>query len=203
MIPKIAVGKILRKKKLTLAIAESCTGGLISNLITDASGSSDYFKLGIVAYSNRAKEKILGVSFRQRERPSSVIARRPKADCFTRHCESAEGGRSNLKNGFATGSAISKQVALEMANGVRLLAGTDIGIGVTGIAGPKPLASLGYRAGPTGGTKSKPVGLIYIALVTNKKHIVKEFHFKGSRLKIKSQAAQAALQLLIRLVGHP
>jgi PncC family amidohydrolase len=158
------VGKVLRKRQITLAVAESCTGGLISSRITDSSGSSDYFIMGIVAYSNQVKENILGVSRRLLQ-----------------------------KHG-----AVSKQVALEMAKGVRLLANTDIGIGVTGIAGPKPLtpSELGFGASPTGGTKSKPVGLVYIALVTDKKRIVKEFRFKGSRLKIKSQAAQAALQLL-------
>lgn len=150
MNPKIAVGQILRKKKKTLAIAESCTGGLISDRITDVSGSSNYFMAGIVAYSNGIKENLLGLS-----------------------------GNTIRKYG-----AVSGKVALEMAEGVQLLAGTDIGVGVTGIAGP------------TGGTRSKPVGLVYIALVADKKKIVKEFRFKGSRKSIKSQAAQAALNLI-------
>ncbi|MBI5124209.1 MAG: CinA family protein, partial [Candidatus Omnitrophica bacterium] len=124
---------------------------------TDVSGSSKYFKLGIVAYSNESKECILGVS-----------------------------AESIKKYG-----AVSRQVALEMAKGVKLLADTDIGIGVTGIAGP------------TGGTRSKPVGLVYIALVTDKKRIVKEFRFKGSRREIKFQASQAALDMLTVIVGHP
>lgn len=145
-----AVGQVLRTKKMTLAVAESCTGGLISSRITDVSGSSDYFMLGVVAYSNKIKENILGVS-------------------------------GELIKKYGT---VSKQVSLEMAKGARLLANTDIGIGVTGIAGP------------IGGTKLKPVGLVYIALVTGKKRIVKEFHFKGSRQDIKFQASQAALQLL-------
>ena len=163
MTSEIAVGKILRKNKKTLAIAESCTGGLISNRITDVSGSSDYFIAGIVAYSNGIKQNVLGVS-----------------------------AKSIQKYG-----AVSKQVALEMAEGVRFLAGTDIGMGVTGIAGPPAHKILNCRrAGATGGTKSKPVGLVYIALVTDKKRIAREFHFKGSRLKIKSQATEAALQLL-------
>ena len=145
------VGKILRKRKITLAVAESCTGGLISSRITDSSGSSDYFIMGIAAYSNKIKENVLGVSPRLLQ-----------------------------KHG-----AVSKQVALEMAKGARLLANTDIGIGVTGIAGP------------TGGTKKKPVGLTYIALATNKKRIVKEFRFKGSRRAIKLQASEAALELCV------
>lgn len=161
MTPEIAVGKILRKNNLTLAIAESCTGGLISNRITDVSGSSDYFKAGIVAYSNKIKQNLLGVP-----------------------------DKSIKKYG-----AVSKEVALEMAKGVRRIAKTDIGIGITGIAGPVPLASLGYRVNPTGGTKTKPVGLVYIALVTGKKQIVKEFRFKGSRKEIKFKASQAALNL--------
>ncbi len=149
------VGKILRKRKLTLAVAESCTGGLISSRITDISGSSDYFIMGIVAYSNEIKENILGVS-----------------------------AKSIKKYG-----AVSKQVALEMAGGVKLFAGTNIGIAATGIAGPR------------GGTKSKPVGLVYIALSTNKKRIIKEFRFKGTRIEVKSQATQAALRLITSVIA--
>ncbi len=144
------VGQILKKKKLTLAVAESCTGGLISSRITDISGGSGYFLMGLIAYSNGIKERILGVSQKLMQ-----------------------------KHG-----AVSKQAALEMAKGVRFLAATDIGIGVTGIAGP------------TGGTKSKPVGLVYIAFVTDKKKIAKEFRFKGSRKEIKFQASQAALEII-------
>ncbi len=149
---EINVGKALRKRDLTLAIAESCTGGLISSRMTDSSGSSDYFAMGIVAYSDKIKENILGVS--------PVLLQKY--------------------------GAVSKQVALEMAKGARLLAKTDIGVGVTGIAGP------------TGGTKKKPVGLVYIALVMDKKRIVKEFHFKGSRWDIKLQASEAGLNLIKR-----
>lgn len=159
MTSEFRAGKILRKKGLTLAIAESCTGGLISSRITDVAGSSDYFLCGIVAYSNRIKEKLLGVSFR--------------------HCERPKGAKQSQKYG-----AVSKQVALKMAQGVRLLAGTDIGVGVTGIAGP------------AGGTRSKPVGLVYIAVVTDKKQIVRKFHFKGSRKEIKFKASEAALDLI-------
>jgi len=147
---ELEAGKILRRRRMTIAVAESCTGGLISSRITDSSGSSDYFAMGVIAYSNKIKENILGV------RPKSL-----------------------QKYG-----AVSKQVALEMAAGVRLLACADIGIGVTGIAGP------------TGGTKSKPVGLVYIGLVTDKKNTVKKFRFKGSRQEIKLRASQAALNLI-------
>lgn len=152
MKPEAAIGQILRTKHKSIAVAESCTGGTISNRITDISGSSDYFILGIVAYSNGAKESLLGVS-----------------------------GKLIRKYG-----SVSKEVAHEMALGIRRAAAADIGVGVTGIAGPK------------GGTSSKPVGLVYIAFVSDEKHIVKEFHFKGSRHKIKLQASQAALDLVRR-----
>lgn len=147
-------GKLLRNGKMTMAVAESCTGGLISSRITDVSGSSDYFSMGIVAYSNKIKEDALGVSH-----------------------------RSLQKYG-----AVSRQVAAEMAKGTRLLAGSDIALSVTGIAGPG------------GGTRSKPVGLVYIGLATNNKQVVKKFLFKGSRKKIKSLAADAALRLVCVLL---
>ena len=96
------VGKTLQKRNMTLAVAESCTGGLISNRITDVSGSSKYFKMGVVAYSNKIKEEILWI-------PGSLIRKY---------------------------GAVSRQVAIEMAEGVRAIANADIGMGVTGIAGP-------------------------------------------------------------------
>jgi PncC family amidohydrolase len=150
MTPEIAVGKILRKKKLTLAVAESCTGGLVSSRITDVSGSSRYFVVGIIAYADRVKEKALGV-------PHALIK----------------------KHG-----AVSAEVALGMAKGIRNLTGVDIGISTTGIAGP------------TGGSMKKPVGLVYIAFASKKKQLVKEFHFKGSRKNIKFKASEAALKLI-------
>ena len=148
-----AVAKVLSRKKLTIAVAESCTGGLVSHRLTNVSGSSGYFTTGVIAYSNRSKENILGVS--------------PKT--IARH------------------GAVSKEAVLEMAEGIRHLACADIGIGVTGIAGP------------TGGSKAKPVGLVYIAALgigIRGSGIVKEFRFKGSREEIKFQASEAALELL-------
>jgi PncC family amidohydrolase len=150
MKPEASLGQILRKYGKTIAVAESCTGGLISSKITDVSGSSGYFRGGVIAYSNTIKRRLLDVS----------------AISLKRY------------------GAVSKEVVIEMAKGVKSLAKTDIGLGITGIAGP------------TGGTKNKPVGLVYIGLVTNKKRMVKEFRFKGPRIKIKSLAAQAALNLL-------
>ncbi len=146
------VGKFLMRKKKTLSIAESCTGGLVANRITNVSGSSLYFKMGITAYSNQAKEKLLSVS---RE--------------------------SIRKHG-----AVSKVVASEMAKGIGNLADTDISLGITGIAGP------------TGGTKKKPVGLVYISIITGKKRSTKEFRFTGNREEIKYQTSIAALDLIRR-----
>lgn len=145
-----AIGKLLTKKRKTLAIAESCTGGLVSSRITDVSGSSKYFMAGLVAYSNESKENFFGVSQKLIERYG----------------------------------AVSRQVALAMAKGIKFLACVDIGLSVTGIAGP------------TGGSRRKPIGLVYVALVTDKKKIVKEFRFKGSRKDIKFQASQVALDLI-------
>jgi nicotinamide-nucleotide amidase len=145
-----AVAAVLSKKKKTIAVAESCTGGLISSRLTDVSGSSKYFIRGAVPYANDVKVKYVGVS----------------------------------KDSLKKYGAVSRQVAVEMARGIRSIMGVDIGLGVTGIAGP------------TGGTKKKPVGLVYIALVTDTKRLVKECTFKGSRLDIKSQASQAALDMI-------
>ncbi|MFA6320873.1 MAG: competence/damage-inducible protein A [Candidatus Omnitrophota bacterium] len=148
------VGRRLDGLKKTIAIAESCTGGLLASRITDVAGSSRYFAMGIVAYSNAAKENILGVSSQTIEKYGAV-----SPDC-----------------------------ALEMAQRIRLLAGSDIGVGMTGIAGP------------TGGTIMKPVGLVYISVVFDSRRLIREFRFKGSREEIKFQASQAALDLLRKTI---
>ena len=150
-----AVGKRLISKKKTIAVAESCTGGLLSGRMTDVSGSSTYFTMGLVAYSNLVKVARLGVD-------EKVL----------------------MKFG-----AVSKEIACQMASGIRILAGTDIGIGITGIAGP------------TGGTRNKSVGLVYIAFdMKDQAPFVREFRFKGSREEVKFQATQAALDLIRRNV---
>jgi len=141
---------LLIKNKQTIAIAESCTGGLLSNLLTKLSGSSQYFMLGVVTYSNNAKKKVLKV-------PSSLIATR---------------------------GAVSKEVTSSMAGRIRKVANTDIGIGITGIAGPSK------------GSPQKPVGTVFIALDSKKKKICKKFHFKGTRLCIRKTAALKSLELL-------
>ncbi len=145
----VVVG-LLIKKRLTIATAESCTGGLLSSRITNVSGSSKSFKAGMIVYANEAKESFLGVSHK------------------------------TLK----LHGAVSAPVAIEMARAIKHYACADIGVSITGIAGP------------TGGTKKKPVGLIYIALVTDKKCVAKELRFRGSREEIKFQASQAALNLI-------
>jgi len=144
------IGKLLLKKKKTLAIAESCTGGLLGSRITDIPGSSGYFKTGLVLYSNASKNKILGI-------PLETIKKY---------------------------GAVSRQVATLMAKNVRGLARTDIGIGLSGIAGPG------------GASRKKPVGIVYIALSTKTMTLCREFRFLGQRDIIKQKATQAALNFL-------
>ena len=145
------VSQRLKKRNLTIATAESCTGGLIAHTLTNVSGSSDYFERGVVSYSNRAKMELLGV-------PDDTIRKY---------------------------EAVSKQVALAMADEIRVKSGVDIGLATTGIAGP------------TGGTKEKPVGLVYVAISASNKTDVKKFLFSGSRLQNKESTCNAALKILL------
>jgi len=144
------VGRILAERRLTLAVAESCTGGLLGHRITNVPGSSDYFQGGIVAYSYEAKERLLGVHH----------------DTLYEH------------------GAVSAETALEMARGVRKAFGTDIGIGITGIAGPG------------GGMPGKPVGLVYIALSARDKEHVERFVWDSDREGNKRRSTEAALMML-------
>ena len=144
------VGTLLVARHKTLSVAESCTGGLIADRITDVSGSSRYFRGGVIAYHNALKQSRLGV-------PARIL---------TRH------------------GAVSAQTATRMAEGVRLFAGSDLGLAITGIAGP------------TGGTKTKPVGLVYLALADGRRTQVARHQFFGDRESIKWQAAQTALDAL-------
>jgi len=144
------VGRLLLKKKKTLSIAESCTGGLLADRITSVPGSSRYFQIGIITYSNLSKNKILDI-------PLEMIKEH---------------------------GAVSREVASLMAKNVRLLTGASIGIGLSGVAGPG------------GGTKKKPVGLVHIAISTKKKTTCKEFRFLGQRNIIKQKASQASLNML-------
>jgi len=143
------VGDLLRERKLTIAVAESCTGGLLSSRLTDVPGSSDYVERGVVCYSNRAKTELAGV-------PEALIDEH---------------------------GAVSEPVARAMAEGIRSRAGTNIGIGVTGIAGPG------------GGTPQKPVGTVAIAVAADEDVRVRTFQFIGPREMVKFQAAQSALNM--------
>lgn len=148
----------LKSKGLTVAVAESCTGGLISQRLTSIPGSSAYFDCGLVMYNNRAKAEVLSV-------PASLLR--------------AKG-------------AVSGEVAVAMAEGVRALSGTDLGLSVTGIAGP------------SGGTKEKPVGLVFLALADKRRTVCRSRLFSGDREGVRCRAAQAALDLLRRyLFGKP
>ncbi|MFQ6678441.1 MAG: CinA family nicotinamide mononucleotide deamidase-related protein [Fidelibacterota bacterium] len=144
------VGNMLEEKKLTIATAESCTGGLIGHRITGVSGSSSYYVGGIISYSNDVKEQTLNVD------------------------------HSTLEK-FG---AVSGETAIQMAENVRQVLKSNLGLSVTGIAGP------------TGGTKEKPVGLVYIALADGSHTQVKEFHFINDRGLNKHASSQAALNMV-------
>lgn len=145
------VGKLLKSRRLKLAVAESITGGLISDLITNVPGSSEYFEQGVVVYSNKAKAEILNI-------PENIID---------------------------TEGAVSETVAKYMAEGIKIIAKTDLGIAVTGYAGP------------TTGPEAK-VGTVYIALGAPQGTKVKKYLFKGSRQKIKILTAANALDWIRR-----
>lgn len=145
------IGRILTIKGLSVSAAESCTGGLLSHVLTNVSGSSQYFVGGVVAYSNQIKESILGVS------PNTL-----------------------LQHG-----AVSKETACEMAAGIREKFGTDIGLSTTGVAGP------------TGGTPTKPVGLVWIGFSTQVNTHAIECHFKGGRDGVKINTVEKILTLLL------
>jgi PncC family amidohydrolase len=144
------IGVVLKELGLTVAVAESVTGGLIGSRFTDVAGSSEYFMGGVVSYSNDAKVKLLEV----------------KRETLARH------------------GAVSEETALEMAAGVRRAFGTDIGLSVSGIAGPG------------GATKDKPVGLMWLAISTQTATRARSVRLTGDRLQNKSGAADAVLELL-------
>jgi len=143
------VGDLLRQHALTIAVAESCTGGLLASRLTDVPGSSDYVERGVVCYSNRSKTELAGV-------PAALIAEH---------------------------GAVSEPVATALAEGIRSRAGTNIGIGITGIAGPG------------GATPEKPVGTVSVAVIVDDETRVRTFQFIGGRDMVKFQAAQAALNM--------
>ena len=147
------VSQMLRDGGMTIATAESCTGGLIAKLLTDLPGSSDIFGFGTVTYANEAKSKLLGV-------PASLIEEK---------------------------GAVCPEVAAAMAEGIRALSGADIGLGITGIAGPG------------GGTEEKPVGLVYVGVAGKGGTRVEEFRLgtkTRTREVIRKFAAARALNLV-------
>lgn len=146
------VGHLLNWQGKTLAVAESCSGGLLAHRVTREPGSSAYFLGGVVAYSNELKEKLLGV-------PHDLLAQR---------------------------GAVSAETARAMAEGVRLLTGADIGVSITGIAGP------------AGGSEEKPVGTVHMALALAGNIRDYFFLFRGDRGQIQKQASQSALDLVRR-----
>jgi len=146
------IAKIMTERKLTLSTAESCTGGMIANRLTDLPGSSAFFERGAVSYSNESKVALLGV-------PAAVLA--------------AHG-------------AVSEETARLMAEGIRRSAGTDLGLAVTGIAGPD------------GGTAEKPVGTTFIALATGGKTLCRHYAFRWDRRRNRTIASESALLMLWR-----
>ncbi len=152
------VGDLLRERKLTVAIAESCTGGLLASRLTDVPGSSDYVDRGVVCYSNQSKTDLAGV-------PEALMREH---------------------------GAVSEPVAQALAEGIRSRAGTNVGIGITGIAGPG------------GGSPEKPVGTVSVAVIVGADMRVRTFQFIGGREMVKFQAAQSALNMTrLLLLGLP
>ena len=149
------VGELLAARGLTIAAAESCTGGLLMSRLTDVPGSSRYVRAGVVVYANEDKTAMIGV-------PADVIA---------------------------THGAVSEPVAVAMAEGIRARTGADVAIAITGIAGPG------------GGTETKPVGTVVIAvLVPQQPAYVRTFTFIGPRAMVKFQATQAAMDRVRRML---
>ena len=146
---------LLKRKKFKLAVAESCTGGMLSSAITSVSGSSKVFTLGLVTYSNQAKTSVLKI-------PKQIIK----------------------KNG-----AVSIQCCLAMVNNLSKISKSKVCISITGIAGPK------------GGTKSKPIGLIFIGIKVGKKVVVNKCNFKDNgRISIQKQTVKKSINLLLKLI---
>lgn len=149
------VARRLTEKGLTLSVAESCTGGLITDRLTDIPGSSAFLERGAVTYSNAAKTALLNV-------PEEVI-------------------RDH--------GAVSDETARIMAEGVRTSAGTDLGLAVTGIAGP------------SGGTEAKPVGTTFVALADGNTTVCRSYAFRWDRRRNKVVASQVALMMLWRYLS--
>ena len=145
---------LLKKKKMKLAIAESCTGGMLSSAITSVSGSSKVFTMRLVTYSNKAKTSMLKI-------PQKVISKY---------------------------GAVSAQCCLAMVNNLSKISKSKVCVSITGIAGPK------------GGSKQKPVGLVYIGIKIGNKVAINKYNFKNKgRIFIQKQSVKRSLNLLINL----
>jgi PncC family amidohydrolase len=144
-------GELLRKYGMRLAVAESCTGGLVGHRVTNVPGSSTYYMGSVTAYAYEAKVRLLGVRWETLERYG----------------------------------AVSKETVVEMARGARRALAADIGLSVSGIAGPG------------GGTPEKPVGTTWIGLSAPGTEEAWRYHWPGDRLQVKELSAERALQLLV------
>ena len=146
---------LLKRKKLKIAFAESCTGGMLSSAITSVSGSSKVFTMGLVTYSDQAKTSILKI-------PPKIIKKY---------------------------GAVSVQCCLAMVNNLSKISKSKVCVSITGIAGPK------------GGSKQKPVGLVYIGISVGKKVVINKCNFKNKgRIFIQKQTVKKTLNLLVQLI---
>ena len=151
------VARVLNENRATIAVAESCTGGLLAERLTNIPGSSSYFLGGVVCYSNELKSALVNV-------PAELIESK---------------------------GAVSPEVALALAEGIRKTTGATIGVGVTGIAGPG------------GGTPEKPVGLVHIGIADERGPRERRFQFPGDRERIRMHASQTALDSVRRYFLYP
>jgi len=150
----VIVGRLLADRQAAVATAESCTGGLVASLITDISGSSDYFQAGYITYANETKRDLLGVK----------------------------------EKTLADHGAVSEETVAEMLSGTLQKSGADYAVAISGVAGP------------TGGTKEKPVGTVYVGVAKPGKHHIKRFQFGSHRVLNKTMSAYSALNLLRLLI---
>ena len=151
------VARVLTENRATIAVAESCTGGMLAERLTNVAGSSSYFLGGVVCYSNELKTSLVGV-------PAELIESK---------------------------GAVSAEVSLALADGIRKNTGATLGVGITGIAGP------------SGGTPEKPVGLVYIAIADERGPRERRLQFPGDRERIRMHATQTALDLVRRYFLYP
>ncbi len=151
----IKIINLLKRKKLKLAIAESCTGGMLSSAITSVGGSSKVFTMGLVTYSNQSKNRLLKV-------PKQIIKKY---------------------------GAVSVQCCFSMVNNLSKISKSNVAVSITGIAGP------------SGGTKQKPVGLVYVGLKKANKVKINRFLFKNkSRSNVQRAAVKKALELVLNTI---